>query len=218
LYVDLRCWKYPSAVSALIVALLGGCDRVATQDRAAGAAVPTALAAAALTDEQGRARSFADFRGKTVVFSLFFTSCPTVCPRETRALSEVQKRLSPALRQRVQFLTLSVDPENDTPELMRQFALSNGAELSGWSFVRTTSANTQALGQQLAAFEGPAKAQAEPSGHTTAVYLFDGSGRLMQRYGGSPLDVPRLAAEVERLDVWFGKEVRADSIEVTTLK
>lgn len=205
-----------SALSALILALLVGCDRAATEDRAAGAATPTALAAATLTDQDGRVRSFADFRGKTVVFSFFFTSCPTVCPRETRALSDVQRRLSPAVKERVRFVTLSVDPENDTPQAMRQFALSNGADLNGWSFVHATPVATRALGQQLAAFEGPA--QAQPSGHTTAVYLFDGAGRLMQRYGGSPLDVSRLAAEVERLDVWFRNEERADSIEVTTLK
>jgi protein SCO1/2 len=210
--------KCLSALSALALTLLGGCDRAPTEDRAAGAGAPAALAAAPLTDQDGQARSFSDFRGKTVVFSFFFTSCPTVCPRETQALAQVQRRLSPAVRERVRFVTLSVDPENDTPEVMRRFALTNGADLSGWSFVRTTSVATRALGQQLAAFEGPAKAQAEPSGHTTAVHLFDGTGRLMQRYAGSPLDVPRLAAEVERLDVWFRNEERADSIEVTTLK
>jgi protein SCO1/2 len=218
LYVELGRWKCLRAVAALLIALLGGCDRAASDDRAAGRGAPAALLSATLTDQEGRARSFADFRGKTVVFSVFFTSCPTVCPRETRALSEVQRRLSPALRERVRFVTLSVDPENDTPEAMRKFALTNGADLNGWSFVRTTAAATRALGQQLTAFEGPAKAQAEPSAHTTAVYLFDGSGRLMQRYGGSPLDVPRLASDVEQLDVWFRNEKRADSIEVTTLK
>jgi protein SCO1/2 len=218
LYVDLGCWKYSSAVAALFITLMVGCDRSASDRPSPGPGAPAALAAAPLTDHQGLARSFADFRGKTVVFSFFFTSCPTVCPRETRALSEVQQRLSPALREHVHFVTLSVDPENDTPEAMRKFALSNGADLSGWSFVRTTAAATRVLGQELAAFEASAQARAEPSGHTTAVYLFDASGRLVQRYGGSPLDVPRLASELERLDGWFRNEKRAGSIEVTTLK
>ncbi|HYJ09223.1 MAG TPA: SCO family protein [Polyangiaceae bacterium] len=159
-----------------------------------------------MTDQEGRVHSFADFRGKTVVFSFFFTSCPTVCPREVQALSQVQRRLSPELKERVRFVTLSVDPENDTPEAMRKFALANGAAVSGWSFVRTSAAATRLLGQELAAFAASSTVQAEPSGHTTAVYLFDGSGRLMQRYGGSPLDVPRLASEVERLDTWFRKK------------
>lgn len=186
-------------------ALLGsfGCHRADADERAASAGPPTALASAALTDQDGRPRSFADFRDKTVVFNLFFSSCPTVCPRATQALSEVQRGLSPALKERVQFVSLSVDPENDSPEVMRKFALASGVQSSGWSFVRTSAPATRALTQQLEAFQDPAKAQAEPSGHTTAVYLFDGAGRLMQRYAGSPLDVARLGREIEQLDAWF---------------
>jgi protein SCO1/2 len=176
------------------------------------------LAAAALTDQDGRALSFADFAGKTVIFSVFFSSCPTVCPRDTQALSEVQRQLSPALKQRVRFVSLSVDPENDTPEAMRRFALVNGADLSGWSFVRANADTTRALSQELAAFARPSPAQVEPAGHTTAVYLFDGSTHLMQRYAGSPLDVLRLVHEVEELDGWFQKRNQPDVVEVTTLK
>lgn len=154
-----------------------------------------------------------------MIFSVFFSSCPTVCPRETQALSQVQRQLAPALKQRVRFVSLSVDPENDTPEAMRKFALANGADLSSWSFVRASADATRSLTQELAAFAVPSsKTQAEPSGHTTAVYLFDGSTRLMQRYAGSPLDVLRLVHEVEQLDSWFQKKSRPDVVEVTTLK
>lgn len=186
-----------------VLAGSAGCQRVESEQRAPDGP-PAQLAAAALTDQEGRARSFADFRGKTVVFSFFFTSCPTVCPRETRALSEVQRQLSPELRERVQFVSLSVDPENDTPQAMRKFALDNGADLRGWSFVRASESSTRALAQELAVFEGPAKGRATPTSHTTAAYLFDATGRLKQRYAGSPLDVPRLAREIERLDTWIG--------------
>lgn len=194
------------AAVLLAFAASEGCHRAGTGEQGTPAGTPAALASAALTDQDGRARSFADYGGKTVVFSFFFASCPVVCPRKAQALSEVQRRLPPALRERVQFVSFSVDPENDTPEAMRKFARSNGADLSGWSFVRASKPATRALTQELAAFEGPLKEQAAPSAHTVAVYLFDGSGRLMQRYAGSPLDVPRLTREIERLDDWFRKK------------
>lgn len=195
---------------AALFALAGaaGCNRPATDEHETASSPSPALAAAALTDEQGRALSFADFTGKTVVFSVFFSNCPTVCPRATQALSQVQRQLSPGLEQRVRFVSLSIDPENDTPEAMRKFALANGADLSNWSFVRASVPATRALTQELAALATPAKAEAEPSSHTTAVYLFDGSNRLMQRYGGSPIDVVRLVHEVEALDSWFQKKNR----------
>jgi protein SCO1/2 len=204
LYVRVRTSSYRSTVIALLIALSSalGCQHApADEDRP-----PSALVATSLTDQDGRSRTLAEFAGKTLIFSLFFTSCPTVCPRETRALVEVQRRLSPALKERVRFVSLSVDPENDTPEAMRRFALAMGADLSGWSFVRADAAATQALAKELNAFAGDASGQAAPSGHTTSVYLFDGKGRLMQRYAGSPLDGARLAREVEALDLWFRKK------------
>ncbi len=138
-----------------------------------------------------------------MVFNVFFASCPSVCPRQTQALAEVQRRLSPALGQRVQFVSLTVDPENDAPETMKTFARSNGARLHNWSFVRTSASATTALAQQLELFAGPRQAQAAPAGHGTSVYLFDAGGHLMQRYAGSPLDAARLAREIEQLDSWY---------------
>jgi protein SCO1 len=210
LYARAQSPKFWSAFIAALLALPGttGCSRQGTDVGEVASGPSPALAAAALTDQEGRALSFADLGGKTVIFSVFFTSCPTVCPRETQALSEVQRQLPPALKQRVRFVSLSVDPENDTPEAMRKFALANGADLNNWSFVRASVPATRALTQELAALAISAKAAAEPSSHTTAVYLFDGGSRLMQRYAGSPIDVSRLVHEVEALDAWFQKKNR----------
>lgn len=158
------------------------------------------LGATALTDQDGRPLRMADFYGKLVILSFFFTSCPSVCPRGAQALSEVQRRLPNALQERVRFLSLSVDPENDTPDALKRFALANGADLTRWSFARAEPADTPALLTELGAFDPRASGQATPSSHATAVYLFDTDGQLMQRYASSPLDVARLARELEQLD------------------
>jgi protein SCO1/2 len=212
--------KLVLTVTFVLLALVGasGCRRGTSDEHTAAP-----WAKVALTDQDGKARSFADFEGKTVVLGLFFTSCPTVCPRETRSLSELQRALSAGLEKRVRFVSLSVDPEHDTPEAMRRFAIANGADLKSWSFVRASESDTRALAQQLSLFEGPSPAQAAPSSHSTAVYLFDSAGRLRQRYAGSPLDVPRLAREVERLDALMSETSRSGrkeaSVEqVTALK
>lgn len=191
-------------MTACLALASGGCHRTPSRD--SDTQGPPALFSAALTDQAGRALTLADFREKTLVFGFFFSSCPTVCPKETQQLAEVQRRLAPELKQRVRFVSLSVDPENDTPAALQRFAIANGADLSDWSFVRASETATRQITKELAAFEAADKGQAAPTGHTTAVYLFDGSGRLMQRYAGSPLDVPRLAREIEQLDVWFRKK------------
>ena len=194
---DTRCI---ASIAALTLLGAQGCHRATGAKDHAADGTPATLAAAALTDQAGQARQFADFQGKTVVLSFFFASCPSVCPRETRALAQVQHRLSPALTRRVQFVSLTVDPDKDTPERLKSFASANGADLNSWSFVRASGPATTALTKELAVFSGPLQAQAAPVGHGTSVYLFDGRGRLMQRYAGSPLDVARLAREIEQLD------------------
>lgn len=208
LYAKYRSLKYLSAaaVTAGLALASESCRRAHTDEPAGDIARPSALFSAALTDQDGRTLTLADFREKTLIFSFFFSSCPSVCPKETQQLAEVQRRLAPDLRQRVQFVSLSVDPENDTPVALHRFAIANGASLSDWSFVRAGEPSTRRATKELAAFDAAGSGQPTPGAHTTAVYLFDGNGRLMQRYAGSPLDVPRLAREIEQLDVWFRKK------------
>lgn len=125
----------------------------------------------------------------------------------------MQARLSATLRPRVQFVSFTVDPDEDSPERLKAFARSNGADLNGWSFVRASSEATRALTAELEVFGRPPQAQAAPVGHGTSVYLFDARGRLMQRYAGSPLDGARLAREIAQLDDWrLEQDARAHSI------
>jgi protein SCO1/2 len=197
--------NYPLCVATLAIAVCSvlSCGRKSSRAEQHPLGVVARLESAALTDQEGRALKAADFHEKLLVLSFFFSSCPTVCPVGTRALANVQHQLSAALRQRVRFVSLSVDPENDTPEALKKFAMANGADLGGWSFVRASLDDTHALMTELAAFDARDGGPIAPSGHTTATYLFDGHGRLMQRYAGSPLDVPRLVREIEQLDAWF---------------
>lgn len=134
---------------------------------------------------------------QALLLNLMFTSCPQVCPRQTQALVDVRAALPPAVREHVRFLSISVDPEHDTPSALKEFARAHGALAAGWSFARSDEAGTRLLGSRLAAFE-PGVAPA-PSAHGTALYLFDRGGRLVQRYRGAPLEVPHLVRELVAL-------------------
>lgn len=73
-----------------------------------------------LTDHMGRTRSIADFRGKVVVMFFGYTQCPDVCPTSMAELAQV-KRLLGADGERVQGLFVSVDPERDTPVVLKAY-------------------------------------------------------------------------------------------------
>lgn len=194
--------RFPLAqllLCALVLLALGatatGCQRAQAQEQAQ--ALPAAFSGVALTDQDGKALGAKELGGSTLVVSFMFTSCPSVCPKQTRALGEVQRNLPSGVRGRARFLSLSVDPEHDTPAEMRRFALASGADLRGWSFANAGQQGTQTLTSRLAAFDS--NAGSSPAAHTTAIYLFDARGRLLQRYAGA-VDVPRLTREVTRVD------------------
>jgi protein SCO1 len=76
-----------------------------------------------LTDHNGQARTLADFKGKAVVVFFGFTQCPDVCPTSMTEMAEA-KRLLGADGERLQGLFVSIDPERDTPEIMKEYLAS----------------------------------------------------------------------------------------------
>lgn len=74
-----------------------------------------------LTDHNGVKRSLADFRGRLVVLFFGYVHCPDVCPTTLSDMAKALKKLTPAEAARVQVIFVSVDPERDTPQLLREF-------------------------------------------------------------------------------------------------
>lgn len=74
----------------------------------------------ALTDQDGRPRSDADFRGRLLLVYFGYTYCTDICPTDLQAISAAIDRLGPA-GDAVQPLFITVDPENDTPETIKLY-------------------------------------------------------------------------------------------------
>lgn len=74
----------------------------------------------ALTDHNGQPRTLADFKGKVVVIFFGFTQCPDVCPTSLTEMAQVKQMLG-ADGERMQGLFISIDPERDTPEIMKEY-------------------------------------------------------------------------------------------------
>ncbi|HVO26130.1 MAG TPA: SCO family protein [Candidatus Margulisiibacteriota bacterium] len=73
-----------------------------------------------LTDTAGQPRTLASYRGRAVVLVFGFTSCPEACPTELFKLAQVMKRLG-SDADRVQVLMVTLDPERDSPEVLRRY-------------------------------------------------------------------------------------------------
>lgn len=83
-----------------------------------------------LTDQDGRPLSKKDLLGKLVVADFFFTSCPSICPKLTQAMKEIYLRFKH--RPDVQFSSITVDPQIDTPAVLKRYLQNNGIGYDNW--------------------------------------------------------------------------------------
>lgn len=150
-----------------------------------------------LVDQRGQPFAVQELRGKVILFNFIFTACPNVCPVQTQALAEVQRAIPAADRDRVHFVSVSIDPEHDTPAVLHSFARRFNVDFSRWTFVTGGTEDIDRLSGRLRLFAE--NKDRRPENHGTTLWLMDGKGRLMQRYAGNPPEVPRLVSELHTL-------------------
>lgn len=92
------------------------------------------LPAFELTDERGQRFGSEELKGRIWVADFVFTSCPTVCPKLTARMADIQHR-SRHLGEAFHLVTFTVDPENDTPDVLARYAAVFHANGARWSFV-----------------------------------------------------------------------------------
>lgn len=92
------------------------------------------LPAFTLTSEQGKPFGTAELRGKAYIADFVFTTCPSVCPRLTKRMAEIQRRTED-LGDALHLVTFSVDPETDTPERLSAYARKYEANTARWTFL-----------------------------------------------------------------------------------
>lgn len=137
-----------------------------------------------LSDQDGRMRSLADFRGKVLVVFFGYTQCPDVCPTTMAELAEVKRSLG-ADGERVQGIFVTVDPERDTALLLKAYLASFDK-----SFValRGSEEQTKAAAREFKVFYAKVPGKTDSSytmDHTAASFIFDTLGRVrvFTRYG-----------------------------------
>jgi protein SCO1 len=138
-----------------------------------------------LSDPEGRRRTLAEFKGKVVVVFFGFTHCPDVCPTTLVELAAVKKQLG-ADGERVQGVFVTVDPERDTPELLKAYVENFD---KGFVALRGTPDETRATAKQFKVFYSKVPGKTDTSytiDHTAGSYVFDAAGRirLFTRHGG----------------------------------
>jgi protein SCO1/2 len=157
-------------------------------------AQPRTLAPFSLTDTEGRSLGNDALRGHATLVYFGFTSCPDVCPATLATLRELRSR-APLADLRMWFIT--VDPDRDTPDTLRDYLAAFGPGFVG---LRTAPTALPALLHEFSAFAGKRE---QPGGaygvdHSATLFLIDGQGRLLAVFS-PPLQAPVLDADLRTL-------------------
>ena len=140
----------------------------------------------ALTSQDGAPVKLADFRGKVVAVTFIFTRCTATCPVLTPLMSFVQDRLGRDFGAKIVFVSITVDPERDTPEVLKDYAQAFGANLAGWAFLTGAPAAIRDVTRRYGVF-----AAQDADGnvdHTFLTSIVDPRGILRVQYLGVRFD------------------------------
>jgi protein SCO1/2 len=165
---------------------------------------------AELLDASGRVRHLSELtHGKITLLTFFYTSCPDPlgCPFGYVTLTQLRERLiaDPKLAQAVRFVNLSLDPRNDTPAAIRQYAGRLGSDSRfEWSFL--TARSVARLLPVLEDFGQDVSVETDPKGratrvmhHMLKVFLIDGRGMVREIYSLAFLQPEVMLSDIQTL-------------------
>lgn len=140
-----------------------------------------------LPDVDGKERSLQDFKGKAVVVFFGYTQCPDVCPTTMADIAQAKKLLG-ADGAKVQGVFITLDPERDTPPLLKAYVANFGPDFVA---LRGTPEQTAAVAKDFKVYYKKVDGSSPGTytlDHTAASFVYDPQGRLRlyARYGGGP--------------------------------
>ena len=139
-----------------------------------------------LTSQDGAQISLADLRGKVVAVTFIFTRCTAGCAMLTPMMSLVQDRLGRDFGANIVFASITVDPGQDTPEMLKLYAQTYGADIAGWSFLTGPGPVIADLTRRYGVFA--AKNASGDVEHSFLTSIVDQRGLLRVQYLGVRFD------------------------------
>jgi protein SCO1/2 len=151
----------------------------------------------ALTSQDGAPVTLADFRGRVVAVTFIFTMCTATCPVLTPMMSFVQDRLGSDFGAKIAFVSITVDPERDSPAVLKEYAQAFGANLAGWSFLTGDPAAIRDVTRGYGVYAS--KAENGDVDHTFLTSIVDARGILRVQYLGVRFDPEEFRHDLVRL-------------------
>ena len=150
-----------------------------------------------LTDQSNRRFALQDHQGKVLAVTFIYATCKDTCPILTAKMATIQRKLGRDFGSKVHFASITVEPEIDTPAVLKAYADKHGADVAGWSFLTGTSKDIQDVVRRYGAFAKRNKAG--DVDHLFLTSLIDRKGMLRVQYLGYRFDPNEMERDLRAL-------------------
>ena len=181
---------------AVIIAALSLTARAAAHEPGRAARLPTIgpAPAFALATHDGGRLTLAELRGRVVVVTFVYATCTDTCPLLTSKLAAIGKRLGDAP---VSFVAITVDPERDTPQVLKNYGVAHGATGPAWRLLTGTPAEVAEVIRRYGVFAR--RTERGEVDHTFLTSLIDRQGVLRVQYMGVRFNPDEMLGDLRAL-------------------
>lgn len=148
-------------------------------------------------NQNGKELYLRDLKGKNLVVVMIFTSCRTACPILVADMKKIHAKIEKNKLEDTSLVLISIDPTNDTPEVLKKFAAQRNMDESPWIFLRSDEDATREFANVLAVKYK--KISPVEFSHSNIISVFDRNGELVSQEEGSGINADAVAKTVNQL-------------------
>ena len=134
-------------------------------------------------NQDGQELQLKDLKGKNLVVVMIFTSCKTACPILVADMRKIASKIEPKKLKETTMLLISIDPENDTPEVLKAYAKEQKMEGEPWMFLRSDKESVRELANVLAVKYK--KISPIVFSHSNIITVFNKNGEMINQVEGT---------------------------------
>lgn len=149
------------------------------------------------TNQNGELIKLEDLKGDIVVAVMIYTTCKAACPRLIADIRRIHEKVSDKTNKQVKYVFVSIDPEVDTPERMKAFAIENEMDNDQWVFLRGSIEDTREFAAVLAV--SYKRISPIDFSHSNIISVFDQEGVLVHQKEGLGVDDSSTIEAIEKL-------------------
>jgi len=155
-----------------------------------------------LQDADGRVVDLAALRGKVIVLHFIYAGCPDICPLHADRIADVQAMINQSLmKEVVRFVTITTDPKNDTPDVLRAYGGLHGLDAANWVFLTAAPNQPEDATRKLAEQFGHKFTKQEDGYqiHGIVTHVIDKDGRWRANFHGLKFEPTNLVLFINAL-------------------